>query len=285
MIPTFLAFDTPCVFERDIRRFKDFVNVWYNPPISHRNRPFKVVYPLGYFPGESQEQMQHIDPFVKDLEAFLDIQVFRLSISETWRRITPHEAGGQHLHEYLNYVVVYIYYHDFDGSTNEFRSRYYTKHGEMLYVNSFVKWRWNLGKQVTDTEYEVGMHRLKVYKNWFLKTVMEIDQKNTIVILPIANIMPNYRNTPPTSPVIQTGFDPLYLFPTLGAPDIVVPIGETSYESRITGVNEMLPICVTLVGSVNSDLHLIKITQAFLGGSGRAIIAPQVLKCFNSIAF
>ncbi|KAI9794811.1 MAG: hypothetical protein M1816_002939 [Peltula sp. TS41687] len=275
MIPTFLPFDTPCLLGRDVKKFKNFVSAWYNPPVfaqreSGLTRPVTVVYPLDYFPVANPEQQSQTDSFIRDLETFLDVKASRLSISETWDRTTPSEAKGQSVQDYLQDVIVQTYYHDFYHSTDEFRAQCWSKYRKEPYVNSFVKWRWGLGKQVTKVQHEEGMHRLTVYKTWFLSNIMATESKDTLVVLPIAEVGPNYRDTPPANPSVQRGFESLFLSPILGSPDIVIPIAQMVYQSKISGQEEVLPICVNLVGSPGFDLRLIDTVQACLESAGRA---------------
>ena len=273
MVPTFLDFDTPCVFGRDIQRFETFIRAWYGPPETDgpigRSRPTSVIYPLEYFPTENKEQMRCIDSFVSDLESFLGIKASRISIAERWEHTKPEDANGQSVQEYLRDAIVQTFYHEFYNSTEGFRAQYQQKHHKSPYINSFTRWRWNLGKNVTRDQHKESMHRLHVYKIWFLTEIMNHENKDSLILLPISNVEPNYRDTPPKAPAIQEGFESLFLTPILGAPDIVVPIGQVPYESKVSGRTEYLPVCVDLVGAPGMDTALIRTAQGCLESAGR----------------
>lgn len=113
------------------------------------------------------------------------------------------------------------------------------------------------------------MHQLNVYKKWVLDSAMQRNTNLAFLMMPTSNSMVNYRDAP-SPPVAQpTGFDPLILSPILGAPDVVIPIGEYEYDSRISGRKEFLPVAVDVVGLPGSDLHLIDVIQHCLEMSAR----------------
>lgn len=61
-----------------------------------------------------------------------------------------------------------------------------------------------LSAKITQSERDIAVSRLEVYRKWFLKDVMRVGQFDTLVILPIENISPRYRDElpawwPPTS--------------------------------------------------------------------------------------
>lgn len=105
-------------------------------------------------------------------------------------------------------------------------------------------------KNVTPEEHELGLQRFHVYREWLLKEALRVHERNPILVWPIKVVEPNYRDEVPKNP--QTGdqllSDPLLLAPVLGAPELVVPIGEIGYQSRISQREEPLPVCVAVMG-------------------------------------
>jgi Asp-tRNA(Asn)/Glu-tRNA(Gln) amidotransferase A subunit family amidase len=271
MRPTFVQFDTPAILSRDLIKIASIAPLWCNlePSTITTTEPLSILYPEDYLPKDNREHMQHLDSFVSDFGKFSNSAVRKFSIAEQWQESSPKDSEGQILKDYLNDVVVQTFYHGFYHSQTMFRNKYFEKHHKQPYVNAFVNWRWNLGKNVTPKQHQEGLRRLKVYKSWFLKEVMGGPKKATIMVMPISEGLPNYRDCPPGEPKIQGGFDPLFLSPILGCPDLVIPIAQTTYESRISGRPEQLPICINLLGVPGEDLDLINAAQAFLRYSGR----------------
>jgi hypothetical protein len=66
--------------------------------------------------------------------------------------------------------------------------------------------------------------RLLVFKEWFLQNYMKIQEQDSILVLPISSVKPDYRDTYPgvrTKP--SSGLRPTYLSPYLGAPELAIP--------------------------------------------------------------
>ena len=53
----------------------------------------------------------------------------------------------------------------------------------------------DLSATITEAERDTAVTRLKVYREWFLREVMQVDKFNSIVIIPIENISPRYRDS------------------------------------------------------------------------------------------
>jgi Asp-tRNA(Asn)/Glu-tRNA(Gln) amidotransferase A subunit family amidase len=256
MVPTYLPFDTPCVFGRDLARLKVFAQSWYAPVPKRPNGRVPCIIVPSDFVVENREQREIIDAFVGDLEQSLSVKAARVSISELWRRTAPSEATDQDLNAYLKDVIIQTYYRGFYKSSSDFRQRYLRMFGKQPYVNNFVRWRWNLGREVDDAQHKEGMRRIAAYRTWLLEEIFRPEEQMPIFVLPIANVQPTYRDVPPDPPLPQSGFDPLYISPILGAPDIMLPIGEVRYHSRITESEEYLPVGVNLVGAPGDDTAL-----------------------------
>ena len=284
MWPTFLQFDTPVILSRDLVKIASIAPIWCSIESSiSPAAPMKslsILYPEDYLPKDNKEHLQHLDSFVDSLNASAISTVKKFSISQKWQDSCPKSCKGQDLKEYLSDVIVQTFYHDFYHSQILFRDKYFEKYQKEPYVNSFVKWRWNLGRNVTQEQHQEGLHRLEVYKSWFLKEVMGGLENNAILVMPISEGAPNYRDHPPYKPVIQNGFDPLFLSPILGCPDLVIPIAQIPYKSRISGQIEHLPICVNVLGIPGRDSDLLNTVQAVLQASGRPCAVQTGSKMF-----
>lgn len=54
-----------------------------------------------------------------------------------------------------------------------------------------------LSAKITQSERDIAVNRLEIYRRWFLKEVMRVNHFDTLVILPIENISPRYRDELP----------------------------------------------------------------------------------------
>lgn len=55
----------------------------------------------------------------------------------------------------------------------------------------------NLARDITASEHAEAVRRLEVYREWFLETIMNSRSHNTLILLPIADAQPRYRDDPP----------------------------------------------------------------------------------------
>ena len=54
-----------------------------------------------------------------------------------------------------------------------------------------------LSSKITQEERNVACDRLEVYRKWFMEHVMQEGRMDTVVLIPIENISPRYRDDPP----------------------------------------------------------------------------------------
>ena len=52
----------------------------------------------------------------------------------------------------------------------------------------------DLSAKITKAERDLAIARLGVYRKWFFREVMQVDKHDSIVIVPIENISPRYRD-------------------------------------------------------------------------------------------
>jgi hypothetical protein len=101
-----------------------------------------------------------------------------------------------------------------------------------------------LSATITKAERDIAVERLAVYEKWFSDKVLKVGKNDTIVIIPIEDMTPRYRDEPLgfvlqkhfscIEGLLLTGyyyrryFNPvgvpmLFLSPILKAPELVVP--------------------------------------------------------------
>ncbi|KLP10940.1 D-mandelate dehydrogenase [Fusarium fujikuroi] len=159
--------------------------------------------------------------------------------------------------------LCYDYYHGFDS----FRDEYSAKFGKKPFVSSVVRFRWDVGKDVTFQEYATYMKQLEVFRNWFTENVMGPDSKalsDAILMMPYGEPHPEYRGEANPSAGIFPTIVEKFISTILHAPQLVLPFAQMPYLSKVSGRLEMRPIVSTMIGAKGSDLMLIKIdTEAF----------------------
>ncbi|KAI1177466.1 amidase signature enzyme [Nemania sp. FL0916] len=269
MVTTYPRFDTPCVFSRELGHLERVLRSWIpTNQASHTVNPsYEVVILSEYLPVSNPDQMVLIKGFIEDMLTHLPATLTKISIRDAWKGTRP-SGLLESIDEYLRDVITHTYYYAFYHSTDSFREEYAASHnGESPYVIPFVRRRWDKGAAVTAAQHDAATKKLDVYKEWLANTVFPSHQR--LVVLPVSNATPNYRDVVSSSPEEQSALDELFLSPILGAPDIVVPIGDVPYESKITQKIEYLPVVANVVGAPGTDFQLLRIISQVMKLSER----------------
>lgn len=269
MTPTFSQFDTPCIFARNLDIINDVLAIWTSkmgPVFSQPDGPVEIMYPLDYLPTSVPAQMALINSCVDDMATSLGASIVEVSIRTLWESSPPIGAVPD-IEEFLHDVIVHTYYYSFYHATDNFRHEFCRAFGHKPYVIPFVERRWASGAGVSQEQYAEGLNRLDTYRNWLLEKLFR--HSKVLMVLPISAVEPHYRDEPAESPGYQTATDELFLSPILRAPDVVVPIGELPYHSRIRNKQEYLPVALNVVGAPTTDGWVLESMRRVLGKSGR----------------
>ena len=275
IVPVFKPWDAPVLFARDVKILRPVLSAWYQSEDVILSRVHgkraNIIYPFECLPVDNKTQMDLIEKFLAHLAKCLNTYHYPISITSLWKESRPDEAENLGVQEYLKDCFInanfYDYYHT---STSDFRKTYEERFQKRPYVTPSVDWKWKLGEAVTQAQRDEALRRFEVYKKFFLDHVMQQDAMETFLVMPISNVVVNYRDAQYPAPVARpTGFDPLILSPILGAPNIVVPIGEYEYDSRVSGKKEYLPVAINIIGPPGSDFRLVDTIQRCLEFSGR----------------
>ncbi|KAM7189319.1 amidase signature domain protein [Rhypophila sp. PSN 637] len=299
MVTTYPRFDTPAVFARDFKILKQIASVWTDTIATMKNSistartatHYTVIYPTDYLPVPNNLQMELVDSFISDMESSSSVQciVKKLNIRQTWKATHP-EGTPDDIEEYLDEMVTRTFYYGFYHAFDKFRTEYPLAHdGRPPYVIPFVRRRWEKGAAVTPAENKEAERRMEIYRQWWMREIFghqttkadDEKEKETMVILPIANVGPNYRDEVVESPGQQSALDQLFLSPILGAPDVMVPLGDVPYESKITGRTEYLPVLVNLVGAPGSDIGLLDVVENVMRDSKRDMVISTGSRMFS----
>lgn len=282
MVPTFLQFDTPCIFARNLDVIRTVFSTWL-PGASHaaRDTRCEIIYPFDYWPVPSSPQMTLVDSFLDDMTTYLQASVTKLSIRKLWEN-SPPEGASSNIEEYLQDVITHAYYYSYYHASDDFRDEHQKRFGHQPYVIPFVKQRWASGAAVSAEQHTSALHKLEIYRTWLLETVFASHGQRTVMILPISSVEPHYRDEVTQSPGSQSATDELFLSPILRSPDVVIPVGEVPYDSKITGKEEYLPVGVNIVATPGSDFWLLDTMKTLLEKSGRPMEVQTGSRIFSS---
>jgi hypothetical protein len=97
-------------------------------------------------------------------------------------------------------------------------------HPRLIKLSAFYAYTYReLSSRIREDANVEALKRLEVYKEWFLNVVMKTEQRNTLVIIPIEEISPRYRDELPTKHFDPVGVPNLFLSPILKAPELTIP--------------------------------------------------------------
>ncbi|OQV02458.1 hypothetical protein CLAIMM_07654 [Cladophialophora immunda] len=102
------------------------------------------------------------------------------------------------------------------------------------------------------------MEHMRVYQNWFHAKIWQSETSHPLILLPIENMTPRYRDEFPNFRRPPPGVNSIFLSPVLGAPELLVPIDEIPYQSRVTRQEEKLPFVIGLMSLPGTDLLLLE---------------------------
>lgn len=273
-IPSFRRFDVPTFFGRDLQDCRYFAQSWYGSDL-RAPKPTgapAIIYPTDYISLiRNKTQVALIDSFVADLEKYLGVEHKKVSCVELWDKDPPAEADGASCHEYMKDASRNSFFYDDYHSFDKFREDYEKKFDRQPYVSPPVRWQWELSSKITQEERNEACKRLDVYKKWFLEQVAKEHETDAIVIIPIEEISPRYRDDPPLKPFNPVGVPNLFLSPILGGPELTIPIGYSAFESKVTGKTGNLPVAISLLACPGRDLELFDIALGTLKQAGRPL--------------
>ncbi|OJD30648.1 glutamyl-trna amidotransferase [Diplodia corticola] len=272
LLPSFHLFDVPTFFGRDLVLCRRFAEAWYGDglPSVGCELPVEIVVPIDYLATiRNPYQSRLIEEFLADMENFFGVQAKRVKLDKLWVETRPEEAENQKLSDYMEAACRDSFWYDDFHNTDEFRSRYKRKFGSNPYVSPPVQWQWSLASEITKADRDDAVNRLRVYRKWFTEKVMKPEDRNTIIVLPIEDISPRYRDEPPSRKFYPTGVPMLFLSPITGGPELTIPIGQVPYVSKVTGREELLPMGISLMASPGYDLVLMDLMLKCLEHANR----------------
>ncbi|KAI2616845.1 amidase signature enzyme [Hypoxylon sp. NC1633] len=270
LVPSSEEFDSWSLFTRSLDDMYHLADITTGRKLK-ANLPKKILYPTDWFPYEIPEQQKMNERILAAMESVLDIKHTKICLADMWRKSPPKEAGNKTIAEFLEnsgfWPMYYDNYHTFD----EFRGGYEKRFGKPVYVSPSQQWKWDLGSRVTLEERAQGLSECQVYKKWIEQFVLTMDSErnsDAVILLPLGNAKPEYRDVESGPPRVVKSFEPKYFGSILGLPQIVTPIGQLAYVSRITKRSEHIPVIATIAGAQGSDLSLVTVMQKALDRAG-----------------
>ncbi|KAJ6037380.1 amidase signature enzyme [Penicillium herquei] len=270
------AWDTPGFLGRDLEKCRLFAETWLRDEALIKDPKFfsAVIWPTDFWNIVDPDQCELARSFMQDIDENLGVEHWDISFKDTWSDQPPEETDGLSLADFINPATASLAYDVYHNST-DFREQYRKKFNREPFTTLRNRQSWESGKAISEEERDNGFRKIKIYARWFKETILKEDRANAVMILPLKNMSPRYRDEAPNfERPPQQGINTLALAPVLKAPALAVPIAEIPYKSRISQITEKLPFAACIVSPPGTDLTLLDCVRDVLIASGR----PTVVK-------
>jgi hypothetical protein len=225
------------------------------------------------------------EKFISDLELFVDSKAINISLEDTWMKDNP-TRHNKSIIEYIGsqHTMKTLKVFDLWKNTEKFRADYKGTFGKEPYVNPMIRDSWSDAKNVTKDDEKHALDRKDVFRQWFLRSILRHKEKkkitntigaNTITVVPISDPEPEYRDVYRKGPWKGgSGFHRNFISVLTGCPEVVVPIGQIPYQSRVSKREEFLPVVIAILGAPGKNTFDIQGSQAHspLPGTDAALI-------------
>ncbi|KAH7041373.1 amidase signature domain-containing protein [Microdochium trichocladiopsis] len=296
VIPMSASMDTPAYVARSAATFAAWGKAWYgagNASLrSYPEFPKKLIYPIdtpglntteypspGFFPTSNDEAQALYDNFTAGLEALLGTERTVYDFYTAYK-----DANGLYPVDQLGSVwSMMTSYEQYHNVFSRLSADWAVSHGgDMPYFDPPVRLNRDYGRNTTAETFAQGVANKTVFKTWLETEVLvpEHDSahcSSALLIHPIWPGNPSYRdNYPAGSPEevgIYFGWNQYSISQLGGVPEVVLPIGQVKYMSRVSETEKCLPVAVSINAAAGCDFVLYDLVEAL---AERGVILKEV---------
>ncbi|KAA1466956.1 amidase signature enzyme [Dentipellis sp. KUC8613] len=265
VLPLSDVLDTGGFISRDPKLFSTFGKAWYAESFkSYPSFPRKILLSSD-FERVSSNASTVYDAFFQKLQSFLGATISNFSIPQAWNETSGVETPVDIL---LNQTYpILIGWHQSTVVGHPFYKDYAAANqGRMPHVNPGVLTRWDYAQSQGLSVFETELSHRETFENWTLNHFLTGSPEScsdSIYLYPqnageYASRQ-TYYTGPPGPPF---GFSSGRIAVHARSPDMVVPIGQIPFMSSITGIEEQLPVTVSLVARRGCDFVLLDLVSA-----------------------
>ncbi|KAI0161336.1 amidase signature domain-containing protein [Xylariaceae sp. FL1272] len=285
-IPLSSYMDTPAFIARSASDFAAWGKAWYgagNTSLKpYQNFPSKLIYPIdtldinttqypspGFFPSTNADAQVLFDEFTAGLERLLGT---KRTVVDFYTKYKETSGTGLYPLDHLGAVwTLMTAYEQYRKVIEPMVSAWSTLHdGDSPYLDPQVALNAEYGRNSSESFFNEALTNKTIFKNW-LETELLIPQHDTphcssaLIIHPIVSGTPSYRDNYPTQSPEQAGVSFVwnqYSISQLGGvPEVVLPLGQVNYTSRITGTTKYLPVAVSINAAAGCDFMLYSLVE------------------------
>ncbi|GKT82301.1 glutamyl-tRNA subunit A [Colletotrichum tofieldiae] len=273
VIPLSPVSDTAGIFARSGSVWAKVTQAWYPDLASNYTSYPPTLYRStaagGAWSGDSvgKEATNLIEDFVDKLEGFLQTNSTPGNYTQLWSETNGDMPTDVNEMLYLTYGVI-VSHDQWQQLGKPLFEDYAAKFdGRQPYINPGPLARWQWGRaHATEDVYAEALHNISIFKSWYETAGYGRHDPEScsegLYIYPWSVGEPSYRDVylePRTTPPL--GFDETSVPVMAGAPEVVVPIGEVSYNSTKSLHSEYLPVTMALRMARGCDFHLANLVR------------------------
>ncbi|KAB8070965.1 amidase signature domain-containing protein, partial [Aspergillus leporis] len=276
VLPLSPALDTTGVFARNASLWAQTVQAWY--PHFRRNftsYPGELLLAGGGWDGQgiTPEADEVLTKFVQGLEMFLGTNHTQVDVSQRWR--DTHSSTTPSLEDMLSLTYATLTSVDqFNHLATPLFADYKAIHrGRQPFINPgpLARWQWGQANG-GNASYEVALQNMTSFRDWWETSGYgqsdEASCSKSLFVSVYSAGTTDYRNKyyqAPTAPPLGFSIGRIAVFG--GSPEVVVPVGESPYNSTISLQTEYLPVSVALQMARGCD-HILASLVAGLAEKG-----------------
>lgn len=272
--------DSVGFFARDVELLSHITSHWlsanggpHDQSEGNLSIPTNVIYPWFSFPHQDPDTLDTHDRFVASLAEFTKGTRIELDLDDKWKQTDP-LGSGLSIYDDLKTTTAHLQLAGFSDAVKPFQEEYRREFRMDPYLDRVNSEKMRVAERSLTPSIRYEMVRQKDAFSRFVREKLiksagkASDTFGTVMVWPFNPQEPQYRDTyPPLTPHVNWRWDVDYTAPLAGLPQVIVPIGQYEYKSRITGNTEYLPICASVVGPAGSDIALMQLLSRFLRGS------------------
>ncbi|KAL3302174.1 Glutamyl-tRNA(Gln) amidotransferase [Colletotrichum asianum] len=282
-LPLAPEFDTAGLIARDPALLREASAQLYGVSVYSSSEFPKSLLVESYPDGLSHETAAALDRFLDGLRDFLGIQtITQFNVTKLWLDSRP-PAAPDTLNGLLNTTyATLISRRQTELVQDPFYADYGRLHdGRLPFVNPVPLARWAYGDSLPESTAEDAVRNMTLFKDWFQGVVLKADNRtcSSSIIAYASPPVTQYRNIYRSPPTIPFGFATSYLSVFAGVPDLVIPVGQTPYNSSITKHVENLPVTVNLIAAAGCENMLLSLVTELAGLEVESIL--DVLRQFS----
>ncbi|KAE8155161.1 amidase signature domain-containing protein [Aspergillus avenaceus] len=255
VLPLSPALDTTGIFARNASLWAHAIQNWYpNMRKNHTSYPRHLLLAGPGWDGQgiTPEANRSLSTFVRGVEAFLGSRRTMVDVSQHWRDTNSPTTPSLEEMLYLTYATLTSVDQYNHLATPLFADYKAAHRGRQPFINPGPLARWEWGQaNGGNASYEVALRNMTTFRSWwetsgYGQSDAASCSKSLFMSVYSAGTT-DYRNQyydAPGAPPL--GFSTGRIAVLGGVPEVVVPVGESPYNSTISLQTEYLPVSVAL---------------------------------------